>query len=305
MTFSFIGAGGGGGSGAIVTMRSKNFRNVNPSSSEFFQVWDPSDSTLPEPDFCHIMVTTRLPYMNHLTADSSPGCCGAAFGYKVFTKGNVPQKLYAWRGGGGPPSLPYTYSDDAYFSGFNDSPVRGGGYEIPLAALQSAMGTSDTYLAPDAENHYRGDWDVVFNGGNGAKLTTSPFPFGGQGGAGANGTIFGPGGNANDQYGGGTGGNATSSARGPSAIVMHEKVFENWSPMFKTWIQGDTSNLTNSWQGESGKAKIAVPSGRFLLSGGPTNIDTANVILPEPAIPPGSNTINDDVMNFVILSEYF
>ena len=146
MSFSFLGGGGGGQSGAIVTMRSKNFRNIDPSSSDFFQVWDPSDPTLPEPDFCHILVTTRLPYMNHLTAADSPGCCGAAFGYKVFMKGNVPQKLYAWRGGSGPPSLPYTYSDNAYFSGFNDSPVRGGGYELPLAAKQSAMGSSDTTL---------------------------------------------------------------------------------------------------------------------------------------------------------------
>ena len=304
MTFSFLGAGGGGQSGAIVTMRSKNFRNVNPSSSDFFQVWDPNDPTLPEPDLCHVLVTTRLPYMNNLTAASSPGCCGAAFGYKVFTKGNVPQKLYAWRGGGGPPSIPYTYSDDVYFSGFNDSPSRGGGYELPLAALQSAMGTSDTYLAPDAENHSRGDWNVVFNGGNGAKLAVSPFPFAEEGGAGANGSIFGPGGHANEMYGGGTGGDATSSARGPSAIGMHEKVFENWSPMFKGWIQGDNSNLSQSWQGESGKAKISVPSGRFLLSGGPTNIDTTNIVLPSPSIPPGSKTINDDVMNFVILSEY-
>jgi len=301
MSFRIEGGGAVGGGSAIVTMRSKNFRNISPSATEFFQVWDPADPVLPEPDLCHVMVTTRLPYMDALSSNNV-GCCGAAFGYKIFRKGNIPQKLFAWRGAGGPSSLPYTYSRNQDFSGFNDSTSRTNAYELPLAAVQSAMNGRNDYLPPDAENNYRGVWDTVFNGGRGAKNTSN---FVGGGGGGANGTIFGRGGNANLIYGGGTGGNATATARGPAAVAMHEKVFKNWSPIFKSFIKGDDSEAPSDRYGASGKAKFVVPTGNFILASGPTNIETAGVVLPEPAWPPPSTIINDDVMNFVVLCEYY
>lgn len=317
MSFKFLGADSGPvpvpGSRVSVfeTIQTTQFTNENPDSTKFVQIWDPSSSVMPEPDITHVMLTGRLPQMDKTGSPANyPGSCGAAFGYARLLKGNIPQKLYAWKGWYD--NYPYAYTDPYHTSGFSDTPsnaFRAGAYQIPVPAKQGVFWRR-SFPAPDAVAGKHGDWAVTFSGGTGAWVynqSPTELTFAtGYGGAGSNGSIFGPGYNANGNYGGGTGGNATATARGPAATSMHPDVLPEWAQITKAFVTA--SDPTNPGLGAAGDATFGpLPTNLYLYAASvPFAIDESLLVLPSGiAIPNNAPGANDLTITLTIFNQYF
>jgi len=315
MSFKFFGDVGaapvpGSRVSVFETIQTTQFTNENPDSTKFVQIWDPSSSVMPEPDISHVLLTGRLPQMDKTGSPANyPGSCGASFGYARLLKGNIPQKLYAWKGWYD--GYPYTYSDPYHTSGFSDTPsnaFRAGAYQIPVPARQSNF-RRRSFPGPDAVAGKHGDWAVTFSGGTGAWVDTQSsagITFGGYGGAGSNASIFGPGYNANGHYGGGTGGNATATARGAAATSMHPDVIPEWAQITKAFITA--SDPTDTGFGASGDATFGpLPTNLYLYAASvPFAIDESLLVLPSGiAIPNNAPGANDLTITLTILNQYF
>jgi len=303
MSFGFIGGGSVGAGGSVVTIKNTNFSNWNPDATKFHEVWEKDNFLKPEPDICHVFVVTRLPYMDRYNATGNvakAGSCGAAFGYVFFEKGSVPEKLYGWKGRDG--DYPYTYSQDSYFCGLNSAPNRTNAFELPVPCPQSKFGANEPFIPPDAKNHFKGDWVVVFNGGKGGP-DTNPGGFVSAGAAGSSGSIFGDGYDGTSQYGAGSGGNASASGKGAAAVGMHPKVMPQWADVFKATIIGD--DPISGKVGASGKATFNVPADYFIFGSAPSLIDVSRVALPEPQLPQPGNVSNNTSMTFTVINQYF
>jgi len=318
MTFRFIGLDGsapapgptpepGSRVSVFETIQATQFTNENPAADKFVQIWDPNVARLPEPDISHVLLTGRLPQLDKASdANNYPGSCGAAFGYARLLKGNIPQKLYAWKGWWD--TFPYRYNDPYHTSGFSFEPrnnFQEGAFQIPVPAKQSNF-RRRSFPAPDAVAGKHGDWAITFSGGAGAWSSTPPdftFTFA----AGSSASIFGPGYDATPGFAGGTGGPATATARGPAATRMHPDVIPEWAAITKAFIVGDDPTQSRL-EGASGKAKFGpLPTNLYLYSASvPFAIDDTLLKLPtgmETPYPSGGT--NKMSITLTIINQYF
>jgi len=301
MSFGFIGAGGAGSGGALWKYSEKSFTNTEPDSTKFFDIWESGNPALPEPDTVHIfMIGGRAWTRASETRDTLkvlPPCCGAAFGYKKFYKGNIPQKLYAWRGRH-QEEYPYTYPKDRTF-GFNTEPTRDGAYLLPNMGGKHMFPQTD-FIPADAKNNHYGDWDVVFNGGKGHYWEWQGIGEPDHDGMGSNGSVFGDGYDGSE-YPAGSGSDGLVGARGTAANLMDSKILKEWGPTQRL-ISGD--DPTDNLIGTSGKAKFAVPANIFAVAAAPFAINGNDIKLPSPDAPLRRTDKSGSNLTFVVLQEW-
>jgi len=306
MSFKFIGLDGGaapasGSNSSIWVYKSADFTYWEPRASDVLQLWDPADPRMPEPDSAHVLVYTQTAWMKNL-AENRPPSCGAAFGYKKYLKGSVPQKVYGWRGSHMP--FPYTYNDKSRYGGFNTSASLTGAMLIPNPTDNSHFNQTDL-LAPDAEANKIGAWDIVYNGGNGhwwdrnaSNYTTNDAP-------GSNGSIFGRGVNGAGHYPSGTGGPGTDTARGPVAERMSSEVFEELGAL-RNLIKGKSYDGTDPDKyADNGDFVINPDAGMLMLGGVPVGWDATKLKLGTGMMNPGPRDVAPTYkMSFNVILEY-
>ena len=300
MTFHFLGGGGGVGTGGSVwRYLTKTFANSEPSTSDFIEIWDATDPSLPEPSVAHVMMYSQSGWKNVNTASARedyPPACGAAFGYRRYVQGEIPHKVYAWQGYA-MPAYPYDYMDNTRFSGFNTTASLSGAMLLPNPGGQTYFHKADM-IAPDAEAHYEGDWTTVFNGGNGHYWDRT-----GEGtshdGPGSCGSFFGRG-YAGGKFPGGSGGPGTDTARGPVATKIADDVLDEMG-IFKWFVEGKSQNDNH---GDNGEFDVVVPSDLFLFGQLPFHYDASLLKLPS-CIAPGDRTEHTShSITFAVILEF-
>jgi len=304
MTFKFIGnaVAAAGGGAAVWLYKTKTFSGLSPSESEFIEIWDPSNPSLPEPSSAHVLLYALAGWMR-VHNENSPPNCGAAFGYKKYLKGEIPQKVYAWRGNHHN-NYPYDYPNSAY-CGFNTEASFNGAMMLPNPANngKGAFYRND-FIAPDAVGHAKGNWTKVFNGGNGHwwdRSTTPGENFATNDGPGSNGSIFGPGYNGG-HYPAGTGGPGTDTARGPTATKIADGVLDELG-MLKLFVKGKAG--ADSQHADDGDFVVVLPPDLFLFSQLPFNYDTSLLKLGTGMMIPGDRMANTSYqISFNVILEF-
>jgi len=308
MSFKFfgdVGAAAGGGA-AVWLFKNKVFSNTTPSSGQYIQIWDPNDKTLIEPDSAHVLLYTPTGWMKGAdltTVEDHPPSCGAAFGYKKYLKGSIPQRVYGWRGTHFE-AYPYDYTNRLKYAGFNTSASSGDGAMMLPNPCGNQFFTQTDFVAPDAENNAIGSWDKVFNGGNGHwfdRSTPTGANFATNDGPGSNGSIFGRGYNGG-KFPAGTGGPGTDTARGPVAKKIADGVFDELG-LVKYFTQGLAG--TDTAKADNGAYEVVLPPGLFLFSQLPFQYDTSLLQISSGMSEPGPRSVRfDGVLSFNVILEF-
>ncbi len=304
MTFSFIGAVGGGSGVAVWQYLTKTFNNINPASDQFIEIWDPNDPLLPEPASAHVLVYSKHMWMNKATttdAEAYPPACGSSFGYKHYSKGEVPKKVYAWKGNS-MIGFPYDYTAKRAYCGFGDTPsyTTGAPMMLPNCGAQGDFHQTDA-IAPDAETHHEGDWTKVFNGGNGHYWDRPTFPFRPDNdGAGSSGSFFGRGYDGG-HFPGGSGGPGTDTARGPTATRMADGLLDEFG-LLKLFVKGKASADNN--HADNGDYQVVLPPDLFLFGQLPFQYDASLLHLPVSNPPSARTLAPTPKMVFAVILEF-
>jgi len=313
MSFKFIGLDGGaapasGGNVALWLYKTKSFTNTEPRSGEFFQIWDPNDARFPEPDSAHILFYTVGGWMKGAdltTKEDHPPSCGAAFGYMKWTKGSIPQKIYGWRGlhfG----AYPYDYTDLTRYSGFGTSASTTGAWMIPNPCGNHFFTRTD-FVAPDAAGNAKGDWNKVFNGGNGHwyDRDTTNFTDTTKDAPGSNGSIFGPGQNGAGKYPAGLAGSGTDTARGSADISMSLEVMDELGPL-RFFIKGKAYDGADpDKHADEGNFQIDTSAGMLVDTGIPVQWDASQLRLGSGMMAPGPRDVRPtQKISFNVILEY-
>jgi len=275
----------------------------NPNN--FLEIWNKNDPLKPEPTSAYIFVGAMIPWMN-APNENHPPCCGSAFGYKKYRKGQIPEKVYGWRGDHAI-VYPYDYTDRVRYGGFNSTPSYTDAMMLPNACLQGLFTQTD-FIPPDAVNHAIGNWDKVFNGGKGHWFarSTPPSNFTGHDGCGSSASIFGPG-HDGGQYPAGSGGPGTDTARGPVAKGLAPGILVEMG-LYRNFIWG--KSRTWNTEGDAGDFEIHLPPNLFMFGQGPIAFSDNLLSLPPVAIPPDRlrNTVPDQpgthAVYFSVMLEY-
>ena len=299
MTFSFIGGGGSGSGVAVWQYMDKDFSNLDPDPNKYIEIWDPNDPLLPEPASAHVLVYAKAAWMNKAAQggyQDYPPACGSSFGYKHYSRGEVPQKVYAWKGRNFG-AYPYDYTDQNAYFGFNIGPSKTGALMLPNCGAQSYFFQSD-FIAPDAENNNFGDWTKIFNGGNGHYYDDAlQIDF--HDGPGSSGSIFGRGYNG-DIYPAGSGGPGTATARGPEATHMAKGVMDELG-LLKLFVKGKAADRDHA---DNGDYQVVLPPDLFLFGQLPFDYNTSLLKLPVSTPPPNRKTIPNYSMVFAVILEF-
>jgi len=302
MSFGFIGASGAGSGVSIFQYVTKEFDLLVPTATDFIEIWNPNNPLLPEPESAHVMLCGMVGWLNSKNENHPPNC-GAPFGYKRYLKGNVPRKVYAWRGNHNTHGYPYNYDDNGTYCGFNTSASFNGAMMLPNPGSQSMFSQTD-FIAADAVNHSKGDWDKVFNGGNGHYFAR-PGAFKNHDGPGSNASIFGSGYNGG-QYPAGTGSAGTDTARGTEATHIAKGILDEFG-FFKNFVKGAAPETDENKTGSDGSFTLNVPSDVFPFGMAPLSIDTSKLQLPK-AVPPtdrlDSTGLTEYKITFAVILEY-
>ena len=305
MSFSFLGAGGGGSGVAIWQYLTKEFNNIPPDANEFIEIWDPNDPLLPEPASAHVLVYSKHMWMNQATGnvhENYPPACGSSFGYKHYSQGEVPTKVYAWKGNS-MIGFPYDYTAKRAYCGFSDTPsyTTGEPMMLPNCGAQGDFFKTDS-IAPDAETHHIGDWTKVFNGGNGHwwDRSVSPFFQNTNDGPGSSGSFFGRGYDGG-HFPGGSGGPGTDTARGPTATRMADGLMDELG-LLKLFVKGKAASDNN--HADDGDYQVVLPPDLFLFGQLPFQYDTSLLHLPVSNTPSARNLAPTPKMVFAVILEF-
>ena len=208
-------SGGASDSGLYKFLSANNFTNVNPDQNKYVEIWEDGNKSKPKPDSITVMMWGQQAWHKTGTETTArPPDCGSAFGIVTLKGDDVPEKIYAFRGAH-QPSYPYTYSKERTF-GFNSTPSRDGGWLLPNMC-GSYHFTNTDFIAPDAVGHHWGDFDSVYNGGNGHFFAFTPTTGATHDSPGSNGSPFGNGKTSTTMYPASCGGSGTATGRGPKA----------------------------------------------------------------------------------------
>lgn len=232
------------------------------------------------------------------SVETYPPSCGAAFGYKKYLKGQIPEKVYAWRGNH-QSHYPYTYPVDGMF-GFNTTPSRTDAMQLPNPGSQSMFHQTD-FIPADAVNHAQGNWTKVYNGGKGHWWDRPGLVFKADpDGPGSSASLFGPG-HDGAHYPAGTGGNGTDTARGPVAKGLAPGILEEMG-IYRNFIWGK-AGTDRTWA-DNADYEIHLPPNLFMFGQGP--ITFSNSLLKLPATnkaPPRTSDVNHRII-FSVMLEY-
>ena len=298
-SFNFVGFGGSGSGVAVWKYTAKTFGNAHPDPAEFIQIWDPSDPLLPEPVSAHVMVYAMSAWKNKAGKSDQndyPPACGTSFGYMKYEQGEIPQRVYAWRGRVMP--YPFKYNDSERFCGFNSTPSLNDAMMLPNTSAQGNFHQTD-FLATDAETHRVGDWTKVFNGGNGHWYSGGGVSLH-EDGPGSSGSIFGHGYDG-DIYPGGSGGPGTATARGPAATHIADGVLEEFG-LLKLFIKGKPAS--DDQHADNGAFRVVLPPDLFLFAQLPFQYDASLLKLPESISPARRQTVTSTNMVFAVILEF-
>jgi len=167
--------------------------------------------------------------------------------------------------------------------------------------------TQTDFVAPDAEGNYLGDWDVVFNGGNGHwyDRASGGFPDQSKDAPGSNASIFGPGQNGAGKYPAGLAGPGTDTARGSADIAMSLEVMNELGPL-RFFIKGKAYDGTDpDKHADEGNFQIDTTAGMLVDTGIPVQWDASNLQLGTGMMAPGPRDIRPtQKISFNVILEY-
>ncbi len=256
-------SGGASDSGLYKFLFANNFTNTGPQSTKFIEIWESGNKSKPRPDSITVMMWGQCAWHKNGTINSSrPPDCGSAFGIVTLKGDNIPEKLYAWRGSH--QSYPYTYTKDTTF-GFNSTPSRDDAWLLPNMT-GSFKFTNTDFIAPDAVNNHWGDFDAVYNGGNGHFFSSSSGDT--HDSPGSNGSPFGTGKASTTQYPASCGGSGTTSARGPKAKGIGSDILKPLGSLRPHASELEPPTARANYDGGNGGFEFILPSDSFGMARG-------------------------------------
>lgn len=312
-----ISGGGGSGSGnagLYKFLQAPKLNVANPDSSKFVQIWERNNPLKQRPETITILFWGPGVWMTRGTGtagEDHPPDCGAAFGTVTLRGAQIPEKLYYWRGSHAP-NYPYTYPKFRT-AGFNKSPTRDGAWLLPNATGNKNFNRTD-FIAPDAVGHHWGNWDAVYNGGNGHwfdRTQTDPWRTGSDA-PGSAGSIFGPGKTTTSgKWPASCGSGGSDTARGSLADGIGEpSVLKPLGGLrvYAKEVAPATSDEDLKHFGGNGNFKFVIPSDIFGLAGGcPINpsaglslIDVGGGPIPRDRL----SQVRDYYVTLIILFEF-
>lgn len=293
-----------GSNGGLFSLnRYANFENANPSPDKFIQLWESGNKAKPRPKTVTIIMWgPRCWHRNGFIDTTHPPDCGSAFGIVTLREEDIPERIYAFRGAH-QSGATYTYPIERTF-GFSRNLSRTGAWLLPNMGANHYF-TDNDFPAADAVNHHWGDFDVIYNGGDGHF-----FPITGaltHDSPGSNGSPFGAGITSTSQYPASCGGSGTSTARGPKADGIQDDILTPLGSLrpYASEIEPEQDKL-NLWGGAGG-FEFVLPSGLFGMENGvPYTTDVTKVRIEGGIAPRQRNyTVGDIYTNYIyVLSEY-
>lgn len=264
-------SGGASDSGLYKFLFGNYFYNTDPDVAAFIEIWRNGDKTRPKPDSITVMIWGQPAWHARNTqSENHPPDCGCAFGIVTIKGDDVPEKIYAWRGRH-QVSYPYTYPKDRTF-GFNSTPSRDGAWLLPNMTGNHIFTNTD-FIAPDAVNNNWGDFDAVYNGGNGHFYSRT---INGHDSPGSNGSPFGDGKTSTTEYPASCGGSGTETGRGPKALGIGLNILKPLGSLRPHAVELNPPNLVLN--GGTGGFEFTLPSGSFgMARGAPYHPDTSMI----------------------------
>ena len=276
-------SGGDSDSGLYKFLKADYFNNTEPLSTKFVEIWRQGDKTRPRPDSITVMMWGAAAWHARGTvSDSHPPDCGSAFGIITIKGDDIPQKIYAWRGRH-QPGYPYTYPKDRTF-GFNSTPSREGAWLLPNMTGNQIFNNTD-FVAPDAINNHWGDFDAVYNGGNGHFYSPSSTAHDSPG---SNGSPFGNGKTSTTEYPASCGGSGTAQGRGPKARGIGLDILKPLGSLRPHAIELEPTDLYR--EGGTGGFEFELPTGSFGMARGVPYTPNATVVRVDGGQPPKDRT---------------
>ncbi len=257
-------SGGAADSGLYKFVIGNDFTNVNPDRNKFLEIWRNGDKSMPRPDSITVMMWGQQAWHRGNRLDNThPPDCGSAFGIVTLKGDDVPEKIYAFRGGH--QNYPYTYSKSSTF-GFNGEPSRDDGWLLPNMC-GSYNFTNTDFIAPDAEGHHWGNFDAVYNGGNGHWFSRPAGP-GTHDAPGSNGSPFGHGVTSTTEYPASCGGSGAASGRGPKARGIDLDILKPLGGLRPHALELEPPSARSNYDGGNGGFEFVLPANSFGMARG-------------------------------------
>ncbi len=256
-------AGGASDSGLYRFITVSGINNTEPSSSHFTEIWNDTDATKPESITVMFWANSTWIRSGDVGKINLPPDCGSAMGIVTLKGDDVPKKLFTFCGRH-QEIYPYTYPRDRT-AGFSATVSRTGAFLLPNMGGRHMFAQTD-FKAADAVNHSFGDWQDVFNGGDGhwwprlaTDLHDSP---------GSHGSPFGNGFTSTGGYPSSCGGSGTDTSRGARAVSISSQYLTPLGGLrqFANEIvpTGDNAN----YKGGNGGMEFVLPAGSFGMARG-------------------------------------
>ncbi len=254
-------SGGDSDSGLYKFINGGEFTNLDPQTDKFIEIWEENNKSKPKPDSITIMMWGIQVWHNSPLA-SRPPDCGIAFGIITLKGDDIPKKLYVFRGRH-QQTYPYTYEKNRTF-GFSSTVSRDGGWLLPNMCGQSAFTNTD-FIAPDAVNNHWGDFDAIYNGGNGNFYSPSSTAHDSPG---SNGSPFGNGKTSTTEYPASCGGSGTDTSRGPKARGIGSDILKPLGGLRAHAIEIEPPAGGLNYLGGNGGFEFELPTGSFGMARG-------------------------------------
>ncbi len=297
-------SGGASDSGLYKFLTANNFTNQNPTSSKYVEIWEAGNKAKPRPESITVMMWGQPCWHKSGTqVTSHPPDCGSAFGIVTLKGDDVPQKLYGFRGQH-QIAYPYTYEKSRTF-GFSKTTSREGAWLLPNMCGNHLFSNTD-FIAPDAAGHHWGDFDAVYNGGNGHFFSTTTG--GTHDSPGSNGSPFGTGKTSTTAYPASCGGSGTASARGPKAKGIGSDILKPLGSLrpYASELEPVSSRL--SFDGGNGGFEFILPTGSFGMARGVPYSPDDNIVRVEGGPAPRNRLYSSGSITYTpflyILFEY-
>ncbi len=287
-------SGGASDSGLYKFLTANDFTNSDPTSSKFVEIWEEGNKSKPKPDSITVMMWGQQPWHKSGTETTArPPDCGSAFGIVTLKGDDIPQKLYAWRGAH-QISYPYTYPKSRTF-GFNSTTSREGAWLLPNMC-GSYLFTNTDFIAPDAVNNHWGNFDAVYNGGNGHFFAFTPTTGATHDAPGSNGSPFGNGKTSTTMYPASCGGSGTATGRGPKAKGIGLDILKPLGGLRPHASELEPQTPRLDYDGGNGGFEFILPTGSFgMARGAPYTPDTTVVRVPGGPYPKNRVFLNSGI----------
>lgn len=296
-------SGGASDSGLYRFIVDDNIINTEPSSSIFTEIWKDGDINFPKPESITVMFWGNSTWIKpgDIGNINLPPDCGSAFGIVTLKGDDIPKKLYTFCGRH-QVVYPYTYPEDRT-CGFSATPSRTDGFLLPNMGGRHMFQQTD-FKAADAINHNFGEWESVFNGGDGHwwSRTTSDD----RDSPGSHGSMFGNGYTSTGEYPSSCGGPGTSTGRGPAAAGVDDAYMKPLGSLRQFAKEDVPGSTDTNLKGGNGGFFFILPTGTFgLARGAPFLVSSDYVSVPGPQRPRDRLDTNREVSAYMcVLIEF-